>query len=127
MLGSTIQTPPVDWFAMSPSLVLLGASGVCLLVAVLTPARWRRRISAWVVGGAFVGAFVAAALLYDRSPQAQEVIANQIDGGDQLRQSFEGVVLALDGDDDRVSRRERVHGEESERRRTVNQDVVVVI
>ena len=78
MLGSSIQTPPVDWFAISPSLVLLGAAGVCLLVAVLTPPRWRRRISAWVVGGAFVGAFVAAALLYDRSPEAQAVIANEV-------------------------------------------------
>ncbi len=77
-LGSTIQTPPVDWFAMSPALTLLGASGVCLLVAVLTPARWRRRISAWVVGGAFVGAFIFAAFLYDRSPHPEEVIANAI-------------------------------------------------
>jgi NADH-quinone oxidoreductase subunit N len=78
LFDSSIQTPPVDWFAMSPALILLGASGVCLMTAVLSPVRYRRWISAWVVGGAFVGAFVAAALLYDRSPQPQEVIANEI-------------------------------------------------
>ena len=77
-LASAIHTPHVDWFAMSPSLVLLGASGVCLLVAVLVPAAQRRFVSAWVTGGAFVGAFVAAALLYDRSPHARAVIANEI-------------------------------------------------
>ncbi len=76
--ASSIPTPPVDWFAMSPALTLLGASAACLLVAVLTPARWRRRISAWVTGGAFVGAFVFAAFLYDRSPHPEEVIANAI-------------------------------------------------
>ena len=76
--ASSIPTPPVDWFAMSPALTLLGASAACLLVAVLTPARWRRRISAWVTGGGFVGAFVFAAFLYDRSPHPEEVIANAI-------------------------------------------------
>ena len=33
-LASSIPTPTVDWFAMSPALTLLGASAVCLLVAV---------------------------------------------------------------------------------------------
>jgi ABC-type Fe3+-siderophore transport system permease subunit len=67
ILASTIQTPHVDWFALSPSLIMLGASAVCLLTAVLVPGQNRRRVSAWVTGGAFVGAFVAAALLYATS------------------------------------------------------------
>src|SRR5438132_1687889 len=78
MLASTIHTPHVDWFAMSPALTLLGASAVCLLAAVLLPAAQRRWFSAWVTAGAFVGAFVAAALLYDRSPHPEGVIANAI-------------------------------------------------
>ncbi len=78
MTVASIHTPPVDWFAISPALTLLGASAVCLLVAVLLPAHWRRAASAWVVGGAFVGAFVAAALLYDRSGRPEGVIANAI-------------------------------------------------
>ena len=78
ILASSIRTPHVDWFAMSPALTLLGASAVCLLIAVLFRPRARRYLSAWVTGGAFVGAFVAAALLYDRSPHPQGVIANAI-------------------------------------------------
>jgi NADH-quinone oxidoreductase subunit N len=77
-LASSIQTPSIDWFALSPSLIMLGASAACLLAAVLLPRRSRHVFSAWVAGGAFVGAFVAAALLYDKSPHPQEVIANSI-------------------------------------------------
>src|SRR5262245_1681008 len=77
-VASSIPTPPIDWFAMSPALTLLGASAVCLLVAVLTPTRWRRRISPCVVGGASVGAFIFAAFLYDRTPQPEVVIANAV-------------------------------------------------
>jgi NADH-quinone oxidoreductase subunit N len=78
MLASSIQTPSIDWFALSPSLILLGASAACLLAAVLLPRRSRHVFTAWVAGGAFVGAFVAAALLYAKSPHPQEVIANAI-------------------------------------------------
>jgi NADH-quinone oxidoreductase subunit N len=77
-LGSSIQTPHVDWFALSPSLVLLGASAVCLLAAVLMPPRHRHWFTAWVTGGAFVGAFVAAALLYDRTPNPELLIGDAI-------------------------------------------------
>ena len=77
-LASTIQTPSIDWFALSPSLIMLGASAACLLAAVLLPRRSRNLFSAWVTGGAFVGAFVAAALLYDKSPHPQQVIADAI-------------------------------------------------
>jgi len=77
-LADSIPTPTIDWFAMSPALTLLGASGICLLVAVLLPARARRIVSAWVVGAAFVGAFVFAAFLYDKSPHPEEVIANEV-------------------------------------------------
>jgi len=31
------QTPHVDWFALAPTLSLLGASGIALLGAVLVP------------------------------------------------------------------------------------------
>ncbi len=78
MLAATIQTPHVDWFALAPALTLLGTSAVCLLAAVLVPAGPRRPVTAWVTAGGFVGAFVAAALLYARSPHPQEVIAGAI-------------------------------------------------
>ena len=37
-----IHTPSVDWFALSPSLVGLGAAALCLLATVLVP-RWLLR------------------------------------------------------------------------------------
>ena len=46
MIASTIHTPHVDWFALSPALVLLGAAGICLLAAVLVPPAARKLVSA---------------------------------------------------------------------------------
>jgi len=75
VLATTLHTPPVDWFAISPALVLLGASAISLLAAVLLPARSRRPFAALASAGAFAGAIVAGALLYDRTPTAHSVIA----------------------------------------------------
>jgi NADH-quinone oxidoreductase subunit N len=52
-----IETPKVDWLALSPTLALLGASGVALLASVLVPA-WMRKATGAVV--AFAGFVVAA-------------------------------------------------------------------
>ena len=60
-----IETPHVDWFALAPVAVLLGAAGVLLLGAVLVAARAARGpFSAVVAAAAFVGAFVARSSLY---------------------------------------------------------------
>jgi NADH-quinone oxidoreductase subunit N len=75
---ASIDTPPIDWFALSPSLVLLGVAGVCLMFAVFFPRSWRKSASALVTAGGFVGAFVAAALLYGKSPDGEPVIAGVI-------------------------------------------------
>jgi NADH-quinone oxidoreductase subunit N len=69
-----IETPKVDWFALSPVLALLGASGVCLLAAVLVPGVARRTVSAVVAGAGFVTAGVLAALVFDASAQAELLI-----------------------------------------------------
>jgi NADH-quinone oxidoreductase subunit N len=73
-----IETPSVDWFALSPVLALLGASGVCLLAAVLAPRLLRRTVSAVVAGAGFVTAGVLAALVFERSPEAQVLIAESM-------------------------------------------------
>jgi NADH-quinone oxidoreductase subunit N len=73
-----IVKPPVDWFALSPVLTLLGASGLCLLAAVGVPARTRRPLSAWVCALGYAGAFVAAAILYGHSADGHGVIADAI-------------------------------------------------
>ena len=73
-----IPTPHVDWFAMSPSLALLGVAAITLLAAVLVPAGSRKAFSATVTFGGFAGAFVAAALLYGLSPDASTVISGSL-------------------------------------------------
>jgi NADH-quinone oxidoreductase subunit N len=65
---AAVSRPPVDWFSISPSLILLIAAGTCLMVAVLVPQAARRATAAATTAAGFVGAFVAAVLLYDRTP-----------------------------------------------------------
>jgi len=75
---AALETPSVDWYALTPILVLLGATAVCLLAAVLLPAGWSRPVSALVTGGASIGAFVTAALLLDDSATPSGVVANAV-------------------------------------------------
>jgi NADH-quinone oxidoreductase subunit N len=74
---AAIARPAVDWFALSPELALLGVSGLCLMVAVLVPEAAQRATSALLAAGGFAGAFVAAAILYDRSG-GESIIAGAI-------------------------------------------------
>jgi NADH-quinone oxidoreductase subunit N len=78
MIAASIHRPPIDWFALSPSLVLLGVAGLCLMIAVTLPRAWRKPAAALASAGGYVGAFVAAALLYDRSEHGTSVIADAI-------------------------------------------------
>ncbi len=75
---AALARPHVDWFAISPSLALLGAAGTCMMVAVLVPAVARKAAAATVAASGFVTAFVLAAFLYDRSPTGESVIADAI-------------------------------------------------
>jgi NADH-quinone oxidoreductase subunit N len=73
-----MPTPNVDWFALSPSLVLLAASGLCLLGAVLVPAAARKVFSASVAALGFVGAGVMAGWLFADTPRATLEVADAI-------------------------------------------------
>ena len=73
-----IAKPAVDWFALSPALALLAAAGVALLGAVLVPRSVVRVFSAVVSALGFVGAGVAAGLLYWKSPEATYEVADAI-------------------------------------------------
>jgi NADH-quinone oxidoreductase subunit N len=73
-----IPRPHVDWFALAPELVLLGASGFALLGAVLIPRRERRDFGALAAALGFAGAFVYAVVVYAHSPDAQGVIADTV-------------------------------------------------
>ncbi len=69
-----IETPNVDWFALSPTLALLAAAGVALLVSVIGPAWFRRGFAAFVTFAGFVTAGVLAGVLFDRSPDAEPLL-----------------------------------------------------
>ena len=56
-----------------------------------------------------------------------QVIAHEVHRSDELGQPLEGVVLALDRDQDRVRRSERIDGQEAERRGAIEEDVVEVL
>jgi NADH-quinone oxidoreductase subunit N len=73
-----IVRPHVDWFALSPVLALLGASGVALMTAVLLPRRARRAFSAVVTALGYAGAGVAAAFVYDRSADGHAIVADAV-------------------------------------------------
>jgi NADH-quinone oxidoreductase subunit N len=75
---AAINRPPVDWFALAPVLVLLGAAAVCLLVAVLLHERWKRPVAAIVAAGSFIGAGVTAAILFDRSADPSGIVVDAL-------------------------------------------------
>lgn len=78
MLASSIATPNVDWFALSPPLALLATSAVCLLGAVLVPAATRRIFSTLVAGAGFAVAGVLATVLFGRSADAQLLLSESM-------------------------------------------------
>ena len=75
-----IDKPSVDWLALSPTVALLGASGVALLAAVMVPA-WMRKgaaaaIALAVPGSAtFAGEFLIMAGVYGQGWGYSVVVA----------------------------------------------------
>ena len=90
-----IETPQVDWLALSPTLALLAASGVALLGAVLVPAWMRKGVTAAIVLAGFVLAGVFAGVVFDETPQP-EVLLSESMVRDQLA-AFTQVLLAVIG------------------------------
>ncbi len=73
-----IRRPHVDWFALSPSLVLTGVAGLLLLVAVLAPRHRRNPLAAAGAGAGFVAAFALAVALAARSPHPATAVADAV-------------------------------------------------
>ena len=73
-----IDTPSVDWFALSPSLVALGAAAICLLSAVLTPRWLLRPFAAFICALGFIAGIVMASLVYWKSPDAQLIVSDAV-------------------------------------------------
>jgi NADH-quinone oxidoreductase subunit N len=60
-----IATPSIDWGALSPDLILLGAAGLLLLLAVVVRDRLARDAAGLIGVGAFVAAMVATGVIWD--------------------------------------------------------------
>src|SRR5205814_1515656 len=73
-----IPRPHVDWFALAPELVLLGAMAFALMGAVLLPRENRRDFGALAAALGFAGAFVYAIVVYVHTPDVHSVIADSV-------------------------------------------------
>ena len=71
-----IHTPHVDWFSLSTIFVLLGASGIALLGAVLVPRSARRVFAGTVAGLGCTGGLVTSVWLYVDSANGHRVVAD---------------------------------------------------
>ena len=71
-----IDTPNVDWFALSPSLTALGAAAICLLSGAFVP-RWiLRPFAAFFCALGFIGGGVFALLVYIETPRGSLEVAD---------------------------------------------------
>ncbi|HWN20376.1 MAG TPA: NADH-quinone oxidoreductase subunit N [Gaiellaceae bacterium] len=73
-----IETPQVDWLALSPSLALLAAAGAALLGSVLMPVSVRRGFGAYITGAGFVAAGVLAAIVFSETAVPEELLADSM-------------------------------------------------
>jgi NADH-quinone oxidoreductase subunit N len=71
----TLHTPHIDWFGLGPIFVLVGASFLALLCAVLVPRAVRRVASASVAGAGFTAALVLAVWLYVDSANGHTIVS----------------------------------------------------
>ena len=73
-----IDTPSVDWLALSPTLALLAASGIALLGAVIVRRAWERGFSVVVSLAGFATSAVLACVVFDRSPEPSAVVVESM-------------------------------------------------
>jgi NADH-quinone oxidoreductase subunit N len=72
------RNPGVDWAALSPELVLLGAACIALVATLFLPPRYRTPFCAVVAALAFAGAGVAAGILFALGGEGAGVVADAI-------------------------------------------------
>ena len=89
-----IQTPNVDWLALSPSIALLAGAGVSLL-SVLLPEWMQKTVAATAAFLGFVAAAVCAVVVFDRTP-SPDVLLDGSMVRDQLA-AMAQVILGVTG------------------------------
>ena len=90
-----IETPHVDWLALSPTLALLGAAAIALLGAVTVPRTAVRAFSAGITAIGFVVSAVFAGVVFDRSVDPT-VLLSETMTRDRLG-ALAAIILALIG------------------------------
>ena len=70
-----IDTPSIDWLALSPVLAPLAGAGLALLLSVFLPYGARRAVAAFFAAVGLLVGFVLAAYVYWKSPEAREIVA----------------------------------------------------
>ena len=70
-----IDTPPIDWFGLSPVLALTGTAFAALLCAVLVPRAARRLAAASISAVGFVAGIVLSIWLYVDSANGHTIVA----------------------------------------------------
>ena len=89
-----IDTPNVDWLALSPSVALLAAAGVALL-CVLLPEWTRKAVAAAAAFAGFAVAAICAIVVFDQTP-SPEVLLDGSMVRDQLA-AMAQVILGVTG------------------------------
>ena len=89
-----IDTPTVDWLALSPTIALLGGAGIALLSALL-PAWMRKAVGASAAVVGFVVAAVLAGYVFDAS-STPEILLEGTMVQDQLA-ALAQVILGVTG------------------------------
>jgi NADH-quinone oxidoreductase subunit N len=73
-----IDTPTVDWLALSPTLALLAVSGLTLLGGVFYPRHAVRGFAVFVSVAGFAASAVLSAVVFDRSEEGTSLIAESM-------------------------------------------------
>ena len=71
----TLNTPPIDWFGLSPVLTLVGTGFAALLCAVLVPRATRRLVTSGISIAGFTAGIVLAVWLYVDTPDGHTIAA----------------------------------------------------
>ncbi|HEY7197215.1 MAG TPA: NADH-quinone oxidoreductase subunit N [Gaiellaceae bacterium] len=74
----SFQNPTVDWAALSPELILLGGAAFVLLATLFLPRPVRKPFAAFVAAGCFIGAGIAAGILFSMDDTGAGVVADAI-------------------------------------------------
>jgi NADH-quinone oxidoreductase subunit N len=71
-----IDTPSIDWLALSPVLAPLAGAGLALLLSVVLPYGARRAVAAFLAAVGLLVGIVLAAYVYWKSPEARGIVAD---------------------------------------------------